>query len=80
MINEAEEDAVTIAEDKVLYKLELEVELTEAGAEESSEDLVALEPALPTPIPAPIPASIPTSVHVLETGRVAAPKQRGRSL
>jgi hypothetical protein len=44
---------LTIAEDKVVYKLGPEVTLTEAGTEEYSEDPVAPKPPLPDPIPAP---------------------------
>ena len=45
-----EEDALTIAEDEIIYKLGSEVELTEAGMEESSSD-----PAVPKP-----PPTVPT--------------------
>ena len=46
-VNEAEEDAITIAEDEVVYKLGPDVELTEAGTKESLSD-----PAVPEPPPA----------------------------
>jgi hypothetical protein len=46
-INEAEEDALTIAEDEVAYKLGPKVVLEESGSEKSSEGLAAPEPALP---------------------------------
>jgi hypothetical protein len=55
-INKAKEDALTIAEDEVVYKLGPKVELTEAETEESSEDPVAPEPPLPYPIPSFAPA------------------------
>jgi hypothetical protein len=71
-INEAEEDASTIAEDEVVYKLGPEVELTEAGSEESSEDPVAPEPPLPDPIPVPAPTLAP----VPDTRRTATPRPR----
>ena len=50
-VNEAEEDAITIAKDEVVYKLGLDVELTEAGTEESLSDPTVPEPppAAPTP-------------------------------
>jgi hypothetical protein len=69
-INKAEEDALTIAEDEVAYKLGPEVELTESGSEESSEDHVAPEPPLSDPIPilALAPAPVP------KTRRVATPQ------
>jgi hypothetical protein len=71
-INEAEKDVLTIAEDEVVYKLGPEVELTEAGTEESSEDLVAPEPPLPDPIltSAPAPSPVP------EPRRAATPQPR----
>jgi hypothetical protein len=71
-INEAEEDALTIAEDEVVYKLGPEVALTESGSEESSEDPVAPEPTLPDLIPIPAPTSTP----VPETRRAATPRPR----
>jgi hypothetical protein len=73
-IKEAEEDALTIAENEVVYKLGPEVELMKAGTEESSEDPAAPEPLLPDPIP--IPALAPAFAHVLETRRTAAPLPR----
>jgi hypothetical protein len=42
-INEAEEDALTIAEDEVAYKLTSDVERMEAGTEESLNDPTASE-------------------------------------
>ena len=45
-INETEVDALTIAEDEVVYKLGPDAEATEPGTEESSED-----PAIPAPPP-----------------------------
>jgi hypothetical protein len=48
-INEAEEDALTIADVKMAYKLGPEVVLTESGSEESSEGLAAPEPTLSDP-------------------------------
>jgi hypothetical protein len=68
-INEADEDALTIEEDEVVYTIGLEVELTKAGMVESSEDPVAPEP----PLSAPIPTPAPTPSHVPETRSVAAP-------
>jgi hypothetical protein len=73
-INEAEEDALTIAEDEVVYKLGPEVELTEVGMEESSEDPAAPEPPLPDPIPVRAPAPAPAPVP--ETRRTATPRPR----
>ena len=52
-INAAEEDALTIAEDKVVYKLGPDVEITEAGTEESSEDPFVPEPPHPLPFRKP---------------------------
>ena len=50
-INEAEEDALTIAEDEVVYKLGQDAEATEPGMEEFSGD-----PAIPEPPPfVPVP-------------------------
>jgi hypothetical protein len=63
---------LTIAENKVVYKLGPKVELTEAGMEESSEDHVAPEP----PLPDPIPALAPTPFPVPKTRRDAAPRPR----
>jgi hypothetical protein len=71
-INEADEDALTIAEDEVVYKLGPEVELTETGSKESSEDHVAPEPPLPDPIPIPAPAPAPAP----ETRNTATPRPR----
>ena len=51
-INEAEEDALTIAEDEVVYKLGPEVEITEAGTKKLSDHAV-----LETPLVAPTPDS-----------------------
>lgn len=50
-VNEAEENALTIAEDEVAYKLGPEIKPTEAGIEESLSDPTVLElpHALPTP-------------------------------
>ena len=50
-IKEEEEDALTIAEDKVVYKLGPEVELTKVGTVESLSNPAVLEPppAAPTP-------------------------------
>ena len=39
-INKAEEDMLTIAEDEVMYKLGPEIEITEAGTEDSSDTTV----------------------------------------
>jgi hypothetical protein len=63
-LNDAEEDALTIAEDEAMYKLGPEVETTEAGTEESSEDLVIPEP----------PPFAPT----LETRRAATPQPNNK--
>lgn len=49
-VNEAEEDTLTIAEDKVAYKLPPEVELIKAGTEESLSDLTISEPPLAMPV------------------------------
>jgi hypothetical protein len=51
---------LTIAEDKVVYKLGPEIELTEVGTKESSEDPVA--PKQPLPATIPVPTSAPTFV------------------
>ena len=59
-VNEAKENAITIAEDDVVFKLGPNVELTEAGTEESLSD-----PAIHEPSPA---ARIP------EVRRVATPQ------
>ena len=45
-VNEVEEDALTIAEDKVAYKLGPEIELTEAGTEEPLSDPTVPKPSL----------------------------------
>jgi hypothetical protein len=71
-INEAEEDAVTIAEDKVAYKLGPEVVLEESGSEESSEGPAAPEPTLLDHVP--VPAFAPASARVPETKRVPTPR------
>ena len=52
-INEAEKDALTIAEDEVVYKLGPDVEATEFGTEESSGDPAV--PELPPFVPVPEP-------------------------
>ena len=54
-INEAEEDALKLAEDEVVYKLGPEVKITESGTIDSS------NPAVPEPPPA---ASTPSGVLV----------------
>ena len=56
---------MTIAEDEVVYKLGLEIEITKAGTEESSED-----PVNPKP---------PTSAPVPKTRRVAIPQPRNEA-
>ena len=61
-INEVEEDALTIAEDEVVYKLGPEVKIRGAGTKESLEDLVVPEP--------PPFASVP------KTRRAATPQPR----
>jgi hypothetical protein len=71
-INKAEEDALTIAGYEVVYKLGPEVELTEAGPEESSEDHVAPEPTLPDLVH--VHAPVPAPAHVPETRRAATPR------
>ena len=68
---------MTIAEDEVVYKLVPEVELAEAGTEESSKDLVAPAPPLPDLIPIPAPA--PTPAPVLETKRTTTPRPQDES-
>ena len=50
-VKEEEEDALIIAEDVVVYKLGPEVELTEAGTEESLSDLAVPEPPPTAPTP-----------------------------
>jgi hypothetical protein len=64
-INEAEEDALTIAEDEVVYKLGPEVKITETKMEEFSED-----PVIPKP-----PPSAPTP----KTRRAATPQPRNEA-
>ena len=49
-VNEVEEDILTIAEDKVVYKLGPEVEMAETGMEDSSDTTVP-EPTSPPPQP-----------------------------
>ena len=49
-VNEAEEDMLTIAEDEVVYKLGLKVEIAETGTEDSS-DTTVLEPPPTMPPP-----------------------------
>jgi hypothetical protein len=71
-INEAEEDALTIAEDKVAYKLGPEVVLEESGSEELSEGPAAPEPTLPNLVPVPAPA--PASARVPKTRRAPTPR------
>jgi hypothetical protein len=71
-INEAEEDALTIAEDEVAYKLGPEVVLEESGSEESSEGFAALELALPDSVLVHSPA--PTSARVPKTRRAPTPR------
>jgi hypothetical protein len=64
-VNEAEEDALAIAEDEVTYKLGPKIEITEAGSDESSG-----YPVIPEPPPAaPIP----------ETRRAATPQPRNEA-
>ena len=50
-VKEEAEDALTIAKDEVIYKLEPEVELTKAGMEESLSDPTILSYLLPHPPP-----------------------------
>ena len=50
-INKVEEDALTIAEDEVAYKLGPEVELTKAEIEESLNDRAIPQPPLAKPAP-----------------------------
>jgi hypothetical protein len=73
-INEAEEDVLTIAEDKVAYKLGPEVVLEESRSEESSEGPAAPEPTLPDPLP--VPALAPVSTRVPKTRRAPTPRPR----
>ena len=54
-VNEAEEDRLTIAEDKVMYKLGPELVMAETGTEDSSD----------TTVPEPTPASPPPKVRKL---------------
>ena len=61
-INEVEEEALTIAEDEVVYKLGPDVEVTESGTEESSGG-----PTVPEP---------PPSAPVLELRRATTPQPR----
>jgi hypothetical protein len=75
-INEAEEDALTIAEDEVAYKLGPEVVLEESGSEESFEGHAALEPTIPDLVLVPAPAPAPSSARVLETRRAPTPRPR----
>jgi hypothetical protein len=77
-INEAEEDALTIAEDKVAYKLGPEVVLEESGSEESSKGPAAPEPTLPDLVPDPehVPNLAPISARVPETRRAPTPRPR----
>ena len=58
-INEAEEHALTIAEDEVIYKLGPDVEVTEAGTKESSGDPAIPEPPPSAPVPEPKRATTP---------------------
>jgi hypothetical protein len=69
-INKVEEDALTIAEDEVVYNLGPKLELTESGSKESSEDPIAPKPPLPDPILIPALAPVP----VPETMRDATPR------
>ena len=62
-INEAEEDALTIAEDEAVYKLGLDVEVTEAGTEESLEGPVVPEPPPFAHVPEPRRATTPQPRH-----------------
>ena len=57
-INKAEEDALTIAEDEVVYKLIPDAEPTEPGTEESSGDPAI--PELPPFVPVPKPSRATT--------------------
>jgi hypothetical protein len=76
-INKAEQNALTIAENEMVYKLGPEVELTEARTEESSKDHVAPEPRLLDPIH--VLAPVPALAHVQKTKRIATswPRDEG---
>ena len=50
VINEAEEDALTITEDEVVYKLGPDVKVTAVGTEESSGDPAVPEPLSSAPV------------------------------
>ena len=54
---------LTIAEDEVVYKFGLDVEVTKARTEESSGDLAVLEPSPFTPVPEPRRATNPQPRH-----------------
>ena len=62
-INEAEEDALTIAKNEVVYKLGLNVEVTEAGTEESSGYPAVPEPPPSAPAPEPRRTTTPQPRH-----------------
>ena len=68
-INEAEEDALTIADDKVVYKLGSDVEVTEAGMEESSRYPAVPEPPPSAPVPEPRRATTPQPRHNADPSR-----------
>ena len=62
-INEVEEDALTITEDEVVYKLGPDAEATEPGTEQSSRDHAVPEPPPFVPVPEPKRATTPHPCH-----------------
>ena len=68
-INEVEEDAFTIAEDKVVYKLGPHVKVTEGGTKESSEDLAVSKLPKYAPVPKPRRMTTRQPRHEAESNR-----------
>lgn len=68
-INEAEKDALTIAEDMVVYKPGPDVDITEAETEECSEDLAVPEPPPCVPVPKPRRMTNPQPRHEVDSIR-----------